>query len=302
MPIINFPPTFDPNYYRRSYPELNFFPDGVLIEHYKRFAIERGHSTCAYDRQEHLKVMLQDVVENTNLKFLEISPWDNPLIYGNNVKYFSTADSETLKKIAVEKERPFNNVPEKIDFISSNGNLDIIEETFDIVVSSHVIEHCPDLIKHLQSVSRILHQGGLYILIIPDKRYCFDHYQPESTIEEVIDAFVAERKFPRLSKVIKLFTDTHNYAIRHWLGDHGERNIGYQNEESRERLLKEIEKYLAALKNDEYIDTHNWQFIPDSFGYIISLLKKLGFIDLSLYRLCHTVFARFEFIAVLEKN
>ena len=322
MPIINFPPTFDPDYYRKAYPELNNFPDNVLLEHYKRFAVERGHSTCAYDRYEFLQFALQGFVDDTNLKVLEISPWNRPFLSGKSVKYFDAADSETLRKSAVAASRNPEHVPSKINFISPNGDLSVVDETFDIVFSSHVIEHCPDLVSHFQSVSKLLNKGGIYVLIIPDKRYCFDYYHSESTISEVIDAFISQRKIPRLADVINLAcTYTHNNAILHWLGEHGKR-YGYRNAPlepdlkvevdgeyfsddgrgiSREKLVHLVEKYIEALAKDEYISTHNWRFTPDSFGYIIDLLNALGFINLPIYRLCNTVWGRQEFVAVLEK-
>ena len=269
----------------------------MLAEHCRRFAVEQGRSTCFYDRREFLQVALQKLVDDAHLKVLEISPWDNPLLRGDNVKYFGMEDSESLRKSAVEANRPFHHVPEKIHFISPTANLDIVDETFDIVTSSHVIEHAPDLVGHLQSVSRLLNKGGVYVLIIPDKRYCFDYYRSESTITDVIDAFAAQRKNPRFADVMD-FTCTHNYAILHWFGEHGKN----QQETNREKLLQQAEKYSEAVKNDEYINAHNWRFTPDSFGYIIDLLNKLTLIDLPLFRLCHTIWGRQEFIAMLEKT
>ena len=322
MPVITPPPEFDVNYYRTVYPELNRFPDVVLNEHARRFAVEQGHSTCVYDRREYLQKILQDTIDANHLKALEISPWDDPFLTGVNVKYFSVEDSETLRKSSIEANRNKNRVPEKIDFVSPNGDLSVVDGTFDIVFSAHVIEHCPDLIEHLHGVSKILNKGGLYILLIPDKRYCFDYYHSESTITEVIDASVMKRKIPRLADVINCaYTLTHNDAVAHWLGYHGERygqrktplapdlNIEVMGEYfhddgkgiSREKFLHLIEKYSEALAQGKYISTHNWRFTPDSFRYIINLLNALEFIDLPLYRCCHTLWGRQEFVAMLEK-
>ena len=322
MPIISFSPEFDADYYRNSHAELNVFSDDALKEHAKRFAVEQGRSTCIYDRREYLQKILQDMIDAHKLKALEISPWDNAFLYGKNVKYFSVEDVETLRKSALEAGRHHDNIPERIDFVSPNGDLSVVDETFDIVLSSHVIEHCPDLIEHLRGVSRILNKGGLYILLIPDKRYCFDYYHPESTVAEVIDAFANERKIPRLADVINQgFMCTHNNSVLHWLGHHGER-YGYRNTPldedlkvevmgeyfsddgkgiSREKFLPLIEKYSKALAQGEYISAHNWRFTPDSFRYIINLLNALEFIDLPLYRCCHTIWGRNEFLAMLEK-
>ena len=141
-------------------------------------------------------------LDERSLTALEISPWDRPFLSGKHVKYFDAFDSDTLRKTAAEASRHANRVPEKIDFVSPKGDLGVVAETFDIVFSSHVIEHTPDLVEHFQQVSRILNKGGVYVLIVPDKRYCFDYYHPESTISEVIEASVSKRKIPRLADVI----------------------------------------------------------------------------------------------------
>lgn len=66
------------------------------------------------------------------------------------------------------------------------------------------------------------------------------------------------------------FTGTHDNAILHWLGEHGKAN----QETNREELFQQIKKYYEALTKGEYIDTHNWKFTPDNFGYIVDLLNK----------------------------
>ena len=323
MPVISFPPEFDIGYYKMAYPELNFWGDSAVKEHYRVFAEEQGHSTCIYDRSEYLQRILQDKVDKEHLHALEIGCGNNPFLTGETVKYFETMDSESLKKRGAELSWNISRTPEKIDFVSPTGDLSVVDETFDIVYSVHVVEHCPDLVKHFQDVSRILNKGGLYVLIVPDKRYCFDYYHSESTLSEVIDAFVAERKIPRLADVINIaYTRTHNDPVLHWLGEHGER-YGYRNAQlepdakaeimgeyffddgkgvNLDNCLHFVEKYVEALNEGEYISTHCWRFTPNSFRYIMNLLNALRFIDLSLYRCCHTVWGRLEFVAMLEKN
>lgn len=323
MAIVTPPPAFDLNYYRRIYPELNTFSDEVLQEHYRRFAVEQGHSTCIYDRREALQILLQSTIDNSHLKALEISPWDNPFLRGDNVKYFEVLNAEDLRKATVGVQRKLDTLPEKIDFVGAKGDLSVVNEKFDIVFTSHVIEHCPDLAEHFRGVSRILNAGGLYILIVPDKRYCFDYYHSESTISEVIEAFAGKYKMPRLATVINFaYTRTHNNPILHWLGFHGER-YGYRKippteGDARAEILGEyffddgseanfhqvahlVEKYAEAFNKGAYISAHNWRFTPDSFGYIVNMLNKLNILDLRVFRLCHTLWGRQEFVAMLEK-
>lgn len=322
MPVIYAPPELDLNYYRNAHPELSQFHDSVLIEHHKRFAVQNGLTSSPCDLREQLKVGLQENINVEHLKTLEIGCGGFPFLAGENVKYFEIMSVDNLKRHYIEVGRNIDYFPEKFDFVSPNGDLGVVDEKFDIVFSSHVIEHVTDIIEHFRNVSRILNTGGVYVLIVPDKRYCFDYYNPESTLTEVIDAFANERKTPRLADVINsVYMRTHNNAMLHWFGEHGER-YGYRKEPlepgaimeilgekffddgkglHREELFRLIEKYAEALATGKYISVHNWRFTPDSFGYIVKLLNELNFIDLSLYRLYHTVWGRLEFTAMLEK-
>ena len=227
---IDFPPTFDIKYYKNCYPELNGLPDEVVTEHYNRYAEEQGRTTCIYDRSEYLKVLLNEILAENPLKVLEIGPYDNPTCIGKNVKYFDVHDAATLAANALKAKRPFKNTPEKIHYVEPNGDLQIVDEKFDIVFSSHCIEHQPDLVKHLQNVENILNDEGLYILVIPDKRYCFDHYRNETPVFEVVAAHVNATQihtFKNLAEATCL--RTHNNSILHWLGVHGDISINAQN-------------------------------------------------------------------------
>ena len=322
MPIINFSATFNLDYYRDAHPELNLCDDEELTAHYEKFADAQGLSSCPYDRREFLKKILQTAIDKRHLKTLEIGCDAHPFLVGENVKYFELVDSETLRTRCQKYGLSVDNLPEKIHFVDAAGDLNVVDEKFDVIFTSHVIEHVPDLIAHFQDVSKILNAGGLYVLIIPDKRFCFDRYNAESTLADVIDAFVNGRKTARLADVIgSVFTRTHNNPVRHWLGDHGER-FGLRNappdsegvteiageyffddgKNLPDKVFRLIEKYAETLEHGEYVSAHNWRFTPDSFGYIVNMLNALNFVDLPLYRLCRTIWGRFEFIAMLERR
>ena len=51
---------------------------------------------------------------------------------------------------------------------------------FDYIVASHVIEHFPDLLGTLMDFEKILAEGGVLSLAVPDQRYCFDFFMPWS--------------------------------------------------------------------------------------------------------------------------
>ena len=294
---IYFPPAFDINYYRNSYPELNGKSDEIVKEHYRRYAEERGYTVCPYDRSEYLRVMVNKLIKENPVKVLEIGPYDNPSLVGENVKYFDIYDSETLKELAEKTNRPVKKTPAKIHYVEPNGDLSIVNEKFDMVFSSHCIEHQPNLLKHLKNVEKILVEGGLYVLVIPDKRYCLAHFRNDTNLFDVLDAAVENRTLHTFKSVSEnRYGFAHNNPILHWLGEHGSIKFGVKE------FTGALNDYKKSVVDGEYIDTHAWCFTPKNFGEIITGLNELGMIHLEVDRLCHTIWGRLEFIAILRKN
>ena len=224
---------------------------------------------------------------------LEIGPFTKPVIQGPNVKYFDVLDRKGLQRRAAEKNYNYENAPE-IDYVSPVGDLSVINENFDVCVSSHCIEHQPDLIEHFTQVSRILRPGGRFLLIIPDKLYCFDRFIPASTLAEVFDA--QGRKVHTLANLIRhRYLVTHNEATRHWRGDNGHPR-GFTQLQHVRNALTEFER-----ADGGYVDVHAWQFTPATFRNIMSDLKTLGVINLECEAVYGTPYGTFEFCAVLKK-
>ena len=110
---IDFPPSFDINYCRASYPQMTDFSDEELTKYFLQIAEEEGISTCIYDKREFMQPLLQEIINKYALKVLEIGPFDNPFVVGNSVKYFDVLDEESLKKRAKKHNRHFNRIPSK---------------------------------------------------------------------------------------------------------------------------------------------------------------------------------------------
>lgn len=293
---ITFPPDFDIEYYKRTYPELLGLPEEVVREHYRRYAEERGLSVCLYDKSEKLRGIMAQIVNETDAKILEIGPYDYPACIGEHVKYFDIHDSVTLKELALKEGRNKKNTPAKIDYVEPHGDLSIVKETFNIVFSSHCIEHQPDLVRHLKNVENILEENGLYILVIPDHRYCFDHFRKASTLYEIIEAYFEKRTHHTFKSVMEYnCVHAHNNSILHWVGNHGENKL------DEEKFRKTYELYEKSLAADEYVDAHAWCLTPKTFVEIITDLNKLGMINFEIERHCHTVWGRFEFVVILKK-
>jgi hypothetical protein len=285
------PPEFDPVFYRHSYADLAAMSDTQLKNHYFSYGIKEGRvASSAGTRQNFLGLV------PLTASVLEIGPFCNPSLIGNPVRYFDVLDKAGLISRAQSIGVDHHRVP-NIDYVSPTGDLSVVSETFDSVLSSHCIEHQPDLIRHLNDVANLLYRNGLYFLLIPDKRYCFDHFIRESTIADVIDAHFSGRTRHTLKSVIEhRALTTHNDPIRHWRADHGTPFAT----EGIQRLRDAIEEFNS--KQDGYIDVHAWQFTPESFRSIIEHIGRLGVAPIHPLRIYQTPFGSNEFYAILRRS
>jgi SAM-dependent methyltransferase len=225
---------------------------------------------------------------------LEIGPLNRPIISGSNVKYFDIHSTKELRKKAASEGLDPTSVP-NIDYSHPEGDLGSVVETFDAIVSAHCIEHQPDLVRHLKQVERLLKTKGRYYLVIPDHRYCFDHFISPSKLSEIVKAYSERRVRPDIYQVIEHRALTcHNDPKRHWQSNHGDPLLGLKDKWE----LAEQEFYRAA---GTYIDVHCWQFDPASFQIIIRGLFELGLVGLQIDSIFSTAENDLEFFAILVK-
>jgi len=236
----------------------------------------------------------QNFLRDKSLNILEIGPFTNPTLVGANVRYFDLMDKTALTERAKLLNLDGSKIP-IIDFIHPEGDLNFIAETFDAIFSAHVIEHQPDLIRHLQAVENLISKSSnpTYYLIVPDKRYCFDSFLPESSLREIINNFEKQVTRPdRLHVIEHQALTTHNYSFRHWRGDRGKvlKNVREKWSEG-EKIYKD--------NQEKYIDTHMWQFTPESFTFIMDALNALGYTKFRINKIIETYKYDIEFAAVL---
>jgi SAM-dependent methyltransferase len=285
-----FPAELDPEFYRSQYPELAHFDAGLLDQHYALYGINEGRpGNRIKDRRDFVALI------PGTARVLEIGPYFSPLMVGDNVEYFDVLSREDLIRRAVSQGVENPNPP-FIHWLSPTGDLSVVEAKFDFAVSSYCVEHQPDLIKHLNDVSGVLHPGGCYFALIPDKRYCHDHFLAESTLAGVIDAHHARRTTHSLRSVIEHVALTaHNDQFRHWIGDHGEYMDDYKN-----RVRTAVDVYERA--NGQYVDVHSWYFTPNSARRILAALNELGYCDLHCIRCYETRRNNNDFWMILQKE
>lgn len=287
--FADLPPEFDPEFYRRAHADLSVMSDELLISHFQQWGRAEGRRPNRLGGRPDFVSLIP-----ATASALEIGPFNAPILKGPRVRYFDVLTRPELVERAEQHKLGTDTIPD-IHYISREGDLDIIPETFDVVVSSHNIEHSPDLVHHLASVERRLNPGGRYFAIVPDKRYCFDYFIAESTIAEVMEAHAASRRVHTLRSVIEhLALTTHNESGRHWAGDHGPAPTL-----PAERVAFAIDVFQKSA--GRYLDVHAWYFTPASMRTILGVLVALGHCRLNPLRIYDTLKGSNEFWMVLQK-
>jgi len=148
---------------------------------------------------------------------------------------------------------------------------------YDGLVASHVGEHFPDLIGFLQNASRLLKPDGVLALALPDKRVCFDFFQPTTMTGDVLAAHAAQRT--RHQK--RIFFNQSAYFV--------DRNGAFAWSHTGNTAPFQLRNPLSLAQHafdeaDEdpaspYRDSHAWAFTPKSFELLVLELNLLGHID-----------------------
>jgi SAM-dependent methyltransferase len=67
----------------------------------------------------------------------------------------------------------------------------------DFVVANHFLEHCENPIQTIANLARVVRQGGILFMAVPDKRFTFDAERPATSFAVVADAFRLGRRADR---------------------------------------------------------------------------------------------------------
>ena len=79
-------------------------------------------------------------------------------------------------KIASGKKYKYYNYKKGIQYISEASNLHLIQNSkYDFVLSCNCLEHMANPLKAVKEWMRVIKTGGLLLLVLPNKDYCFDH-------------------------------------------------------------------------------------------------------------------------------
>lgn len=234
---------------------------------------------------------------------IEIGPFLNPLAAkrdGYRTLVVDRYDQSVLREKAREKgiaQEAIERI-EPVDFVGDASRLlELVRGQgfagrVDWIVSCHNFEHLPDPIRFLRDCEALLAPGGALAMIVPDKRCCFDRFQPAATVAGMIEA--AGQIPTPASEVWALFRQVSSSAT---LERGGAKTISWGLAEGDpERMVMgdprppyaRLQRQLALDRDPDFCG-HRWRFTPAVFEAILFDLRVLGLIGLEVDRMIPTV-------------
>ena len=171
---------------------------------------------------------------------------------------------------------------EDVDYVCCRDYSKHINRTFDVIASSHFIEHTIDIIGHFNDCSKMIKDDGIIKLIIPDKRYIFDCFRETVSTRSAIDAHTFLQSNHSLGTILESRVRACFYKGETYIPNSIWRNIDELEWNWNE--VEDFENHLSCIKEnysfDNYQDTHSWVMTPCSFELMVYELNVLGYIDL----------------------
>lgn len=214
---------------------------------------------------------------------LEVGPSYSPTLRradGWNVETVDHASAEELR----EKYAHMTDISqiEDVDYISDARPLhEVISRRgeYDFIYASHVVEHITDFVGFFQSCEHLLKPDGRLVLIVPDKRRCFDVMQARTMTGDILEAHRLRATRHSAARTFDFMANTadmggHSIWESHWAK---KLNLGFHFARTIEDA-KQI--YDQAVSGSDYIDIHAWRFVPSSFRLIMQDINRLGLTSL----------------------
>jgi SAM-dependent methyltransferase len=230
---------------------------------------------------------------------LEIGPSYNPLLpkrNGYRVESVDYCDAPALRaKYAPNPDVDTSRI-EDVDHVWRGEPLSTLVGVgrFDVVVASHVIEHTPDMLGFLHECEKTLAPGGRLVLVVPDRRRCFDFFRPASTTGSVLQAHLERRTRHTPGTAFDFIANFSEFD--------GQLGTGAATAEHF-TLAHSLAAAHAAFETfaveGDYQDCHAWVFTPSSFRLILSDLATIGALELREEGFWTTPI--FEFVTILSR-
>jgi hypothetical protein len=227
-------------------------------------------------RFDKYRAVLLRYVHLAEMRGLEIGALDLPFVTPDegNVEFADYATTEELRERARAAPGHSPEFVAPVDYVLRTGGWESVPNEYDWIAAAHVIEHAPSMIDWLRSVGEKLKHRGILFLVIPDKRYTFDFFRPESTLGKIFEDYFRKKTMPGISEVF----DGYYYS----------RPINpeciWQNDPKFDFDVQPAETALALAQStaDQYVDVHCNIFSDKSFSIIIGVLCREGWVPFAV--------------------
>jgi SAM-dependent methyltransferase len=249
--------------------------------------------------------LMHDLYEGNAKRGLEIGALNNPTPMPNDisVEYVDYASTETLQQHPHEDTIRRADIVEVDHVWPGSGSLAQIcgRADYDFVIASHVIEHVPNVLGWFEGIYNVLRPGGVFNLAIPDRRYTFDIRRKESTLGEMVEAYLHSYTRP---SVRQLFDHTYDAAAvapgAPWSPTFDLNSTPRYSGDAALDLA--FSQSRMAIAQGRYFDSHCWIFTPWSFLDRIEGAIKLGLFPFTISDLAETQRGSYEFFVSLRKD
>lgn len=121
--------------------------------------------------------------------------------------------------IYIDKYEKYGEHPIFIDVVGDASLLPIASASFDYVVSSHVLEHCPDTIRTVTEWLRVLKPGGILVLRLPHKERTFDRLRPLTPLSHHVEDYERQVGYDDQSHMEEFIEQVLRRFDMHWLSE-----------------------------------------------------------------------------------
>jgi SAM-dependent methyltransferase len=111
-------------------------------------------------------------------------------LYGLGVEIGAfTTPIPGISPIYVDRFGHYAGAPSGAEFYGDACDLPVHDSSLDFVASSHLIEHVANPIAAFNEWYRVLKDGGIIYMVVPDRRRTFDHPRPLTSVEHMVEDF-----------------------------------------------------------------------------------------------------------------
>lgn len=195
---------------------------------------------------------------------------------------------ESCKKNFPENQKIWEKVVETDIIVESDDYCKYTRKRYDCVIANHVIEHTDDVILWLQSISKLLKKDGVLFLTIPDKKYSFDKYRPNTSFSHIIADYLLGGKRSIKEHIIEIGV----------LYDEE-----YVNKEMNPAKYLNKKFFEEQIKRSKWVGLHRHVFEPENFeSKILQPILLSGFVNLKV-QYCDAFANKYgEFYCILKKG